>query len=682
MSIKRNYGESVQQESAGFAAERLVRLKELFPEIFTEGNKIDSDKLRILLGDTIDERPERYAFSWAGKREALRLLQIPSRATLIPAPKESVKFENTRNLFIEGENLEVLKLLYKSYFGRVKIIYLDPPYNTGNDFIYPDNYRDPLDTYLRMSGQKDEQGNLLTSKPNKNGHIHSSWLSMMYPRLFLARQLLHDDGIILVSIDDHEVHNLRLAMNELFGEENFIAQLVWEKGRKNDAKLFSVGHEYMLVYARSVSTLKEHGTIWREPKPGAQEIWDEYLRLRQVHGADDAAIEIALQDWYRALPDAHPSKKLSRYKHVDKWGPWRDRDISWPGGGGPRYDVIHPDTNQPCTVPESGWRFAAPETMERQIKLGLVVFREDHLLPPFRKAHLRPIPDELDDDSEMPFDENGQNGQEEEESTAVGMQVMPSYIYKQSQVAVKYLRGLMGVKLFDNPKDHEILARLIRYIAGDDEQAIVLDFFAGSSSTAEAILQLNRQFKTHLQFILVQIPEVTSEKSTARKAGYQTIAEIGKDRIRRVIAKMTETRTAESEDLGFKVFKLAESNFRSWTGVEKADPKAYLKQVQLFVDPLREGWNPEQLIFEVAIREGFDLGCRIKKVEQVKANTVFEVRSAEKDQSFYICLDKVVTLDALAPLSLSREAMFVCRDMALSDETAANLALQCRLKTI
>ena len=216
-------------------ADRLQALQGLVPEAFSEG-KIDFEKLRAALGELVDDAPERYAFSWAGKRDAMRLLQTPTRATLVPAPEESLDFDATHNLFIEGDNLEVLKLLYKPYFGRVKMIYIDPPYNTGNDFIYPDDYRDPLGQYLELTGQQDAEGNLLTSNPETSGRYHSAWLSMMYPRLFMARQLLREDGVIFVSIDDHEAYNLRMLMNEIFGEENFVESFVWKKSYGGGAK--------------------------------------------------------------------------------------------------------------------------------------------------------------------------------------------------------------------------------------------------------------------------------------------------------------------------------------------------------------------------------------------------------------------------------------------------------------
>lgn len=480
--------ERLAVQSPDVRVELLQRLKDAAPEAFTEG-KLDIEVLTALLGDATDAGAERFTFTWAGKRDTIAMLQAPTRATLVPDRAASIDFDNAQHVFIEGENLEVLKVLYRSYFGRVKLIYIDPPYNTGEDFVYPDNFNDPLDHYMRITGQKTDDGDYESTKTDKAGRFHSSWLSMMYPRLSLARQLLKENGVILVSIDDHEVANLRRLMDEVYGEENFVAQMVWEKGRKNDAKLLSVGHEYILIYAKSIAALKAEKTIWREEKPGAKEIWEEYLRLRAIHGEDDKKIEADLSDWYKGLPKSHPSKKWSRYRRVDKNGPWRDRDISWPGGDGPDYDVLHPRTGIACKVPEAGWRYSDPAEMQRQIKLGLVEFRDDHSEPPFRKAHIRPISEEL-------LEEETDETDESESGEEFASQVRSTYFYKQSQVSVKYLRKLMGAKVFDNPKDHEELARLFKYICGSEEHPIVLDFFAGSASSAEAVIRLAANGKT------------------------------------------------------------------------------------------------------------------------------------------------------------------------------------------
>ena len=249
--------EKVKQFTPSVVSERIEELKNLFPECFVEG-EIDFQKLREILGKSAEEGPERYNFTWAGRRDAMHLIQTLSLSTLTPSRKESINFDETQNIFVEGENLEVLKLLYKPYFGCIKVIYIDPPYNTGKEFVYPDNYKSPMDTYLRLTGQQDENGNLLSSNSETSGRYHSTWLSMMYPRLFTARRLLRDDGLIFVSIDDHEVHNLRMLMNEVFGEENFVSNIIWQKKytRSNDAKWFSNNHEYILVFARNKEKLK------------------------------------------------------------------------------------------------------------------------------------------------------------------------------------------------------------------------------------------------------------------------------------------------------------------------------------------------------------------------------------------------------------------------------------------
>lgn len=427
------------------------------------------------------------------------------------------------NLIIEGDNLLALKALLPTHAGRVKCIYIDPPYNTGNEgWVYNDKLNQPQ--FKEWIGQT-------VGKEGEDATRHDKWLCMMYPRSQLLKDLLREDGVIIVSIDDNELVSLRLIMDEVFGTENFIASLVWEKTRKNDAKFFSVGHEYAVVYAKSLNTLKSLKTVWREPKPGAAEIMQEYRRLRSIHGDDGKAIETALQEWYAELPKGHLSKKLSRYKHIDQYGPWRDRDISWPGGNGPRYDVIHPVTGKPCKVPERGWGFATPESMRQQIELGLVVFREDHTEPPFRKAHLAVIPEEY---VENPYEieDEGEEIENDSEDEAVGLQVMPSVIYKQSQVAVRKLRDLMGGKVFDNPKDHEVIARLLRYCTASGPDAIFLDSFAGSGTTAHSVLALNAEDKGNRRFILVQQQHDSKDDE---KKDINICQQITAERVRRVI---------------------------------------------------------------------------------------------------------------------------------------------------
>lgn len=647
--------DSLDLRSTDIAEEKRRELLRLFPEVATEGGKCDIERLKLALGDAVDVGKERYGMNWPGKADCFRTIQAPSLGALRPCPDESVAFASSGNLIIEGDNLETLKLLQKSYLGRVKVIYIDPPYNTGNDFIYPDNFAESLQTYLAYTGQVDEEGKKFGTNPETDGRFHSKWLSMMYPRLYLARNLLRDDGVIFISIDDNEVDNLRHICNEVFGEENFLATLVWEKTRKNDAKFFSLGHEYAVVYARSVGTLRENGVAWREAKPGASDVQRRYEELREVHRDDDAAVEAALRQWYRELPAEHPARALSRYKNVDRRGVWRDRDISWPGAGGPTYELIHPATGQPCAVPPTGWRFSTPEAMAEQIVQGLVVFREDHTKPPFRKAYLT----EVSEDST----ETEQNGE-------AGLQVMPSVLYKQAQVAAKYLRSLFGQDVFDNPKDHEVLARWIRYCTTTGSDDIVLDFFAGSGSTADAVLRLNAEDGGSRRFILIQLPEPTG------RTDYPTIAEITKERVRRVIAELTKElaghldfRGGAQPDLGFRVFKLAESSFETWNATGAGDGVELARQLELHVNHIRADRTPADLLYEILLKSGFPLTSPIESLA-LAGKTTYSIAGG----ALLVCLDRALTIEAIRALADQVPERVVCLDegFAGNDQLKAN----------
>lgn len=650
--------------SADPLAPRYEELKTLFPMVVTDG-RVDLEKLRALMGEAAATGPERYGLSWAGKSDALKTLRQQTTATLLPAPAESEKWDTTGNAIIEGDNLEVLKVLQHAYHGKVKLIYIDPPYNTGGDFIYPDDYAEGLNSYLQFTRQANEEGVKLTTNVNTSGRYHSRWLTMMYPRLFLARNLLREDGAILVSIDDHEVSNLRLLMDEIFGEENFVACLIWEKGRKNDAKLFSVGHEYMMVYARSQSELRERKTVWREEKPGARDIWTKYLELREKLGADNSAIERDIATWYAALPKSHPAKKWSRYKRIDANGPWRDRDISWPGGGGPRYDVIHPVTGKPCAVPERGWIYGKLEEMERQIRLGLVEFREDHTSPPFRKAHIKPTPEELID--------NESTDEDPEEEEGFATQVRGSYFYKQSQVSVKYLRTLLGGKVFNNPKDHEELAKLFKYVLGEETTGLVLDFFGGSGSSAEAVFRLNSEDCGSRKFILVQLPEPTGRKD------FPTIAEITKERVRRVIRKMESADASQLAladgpklDLGFKVFKLAPSNFSVWDpGLAPQDATGLGKQWELTADNVRADAGEQALLHELMLKCGLPLSSPIRTASAA-GMTVYLLDEGR----LLICLARELTREALRAMIDLKPQSVLCLDVGFKGRDALKVNAQ------
>jgi len=609
----------VSKTTPSVSDEQLEGLRTLIPQVFTEG-RIDADKLRASMGDIVDERPERYSFSWAGKRDAIRQLQVPSRATLLPARDESLDFDTTQNIFIEGDNLEVLKLLYKPYFGRVKMIYIDPPYNTGNDFVYPDNFADPLDTYLKLTGQKDSEGNLLTSNPETGGRYHSAWLSMMYPRLFLARQLLREDGVIFVSIDDHEVHNLRLLMNEIFGEENFVASVMWQKmySGKADATHFGIFHEYILCYAKNILTAETYLL------PRTEEMNARYSN-----------------------PDNDPR------------GPWLSNDLTASGErSGGHYPVVAP-LGKTFDSPQGKHWLYARHTMDELVRDNGIWFGKDGNAFPRLKRFLSDVQQGRRANTVWLYDEVGHT----DEATKEVKDLFPE-----------------NTELFETPKPSRLIKRMVQITTTSGDNNIVLDFFAGSCTTAQAVLELNRADGGNRHFIMVQLPEPTGNKQ------FPTIAEIGKERIRRVVARMKKGRDGQlpldkPEDLGFKVFKLAASNYKQWQGDPKGlqDPSGLVKQAELFADPLVEGWQPKNVLYEVALKEGYGLNVQ---VEETEVKGVQRVTDPDKSQSFYLTLAGKLALKNLRPLDLKKDDLFICRDSALNDEAAANLALQCRLKTI
>lgn len=691
---------STEAQSADLVADNINKLKALFPELVTEtsaGGKtataLNIDVLKALIGDTTaTDGDEKYGLNWHGKRKARQIALTPSTGTLRPVPAESVDWDATQNLMIEGDNLEVLKLLQKSYGrdgGQVRLIYIDPPYNTGKDFVYADNFQNSIENYQRLMGWRDVDGERISSLASRknteaSGRFHTDWLNMIFPRLRLARALLSANGVILVSIDEHEITNLRSVMNEVFGEENFLSCLTWEKGRKNDAKFFSNGHEYVLVYAKSQALLREQKTLWREEKPGARDIWEKYLELRVAHGDKDKLIEEGLQEWYSDLPKTHPAKKWSRYKRVDQNGPWRDRDISWPGGGGPSYDVLHPLTKLPCKVPERGWIYSTPEEMQRQVALGLVEFREDHTEPPFRKAHIRPIPQELEpvNAEEEASDEIEETEEDEEFAT----QVRGSYFYKQSQVSVKYLRTLFGKKVFNNPKDLDEISKLIKYTTADDSNAVILDFFAGSGTTGEAVMRLNSQDNGKRRYLLVQLPEPLEIKDKQQKIAAKycedqgkplNIAELTKERLRKA-GKLIQLENPDWKgDAGFRVFKLDTSNIRAWNP-NAADLKGSLFSNLEHVEP---GRSNEDVLYEILLKLGLDL-CVPMEQRQIAGKTVHSIGGG----TLLACLDEHISAADAEALALgmaqwreeqgtATETTAVFRDSAFENDVAkSNLA--------
>lgn len=637
--------------SPNLTQDNIAHIRDLFPGCVTEAKSedgsvklvVDFDQLRQELAESVVEGPqERYHLNWPGKREALLAANAPIAKTLRPCREESVDFDDTKNLFIEGDNLDALKLLQENYLGRVKVIYIDPPYNTGSDLVYRDDFATNSDEYLKSSNQVSTDGGKLVVNTERNGRFHSDWLSFMYPRLKIARTLLKEDGVIMISIDDSEVSNLKSICSEIFGESNFVASLIWEKGRKNDAKLVSVGHEYILLYCKNKELLKQRKTKWREAKPGAREIHDEYLRLRKIYGKDNQKVEAALREFYDSLPKTHPSKKHSRYNKVDEKGVWRDDNMSWPGGDGPRYEVLHPVTGLACAIPDGGWRYSTTEKMQEMINQGKVVFREDHSEPPIRKTYLIETDIESAEEDE---DIDSDDLSETDDSEDLPIQVAGSYFYRSALQASSELTKMFGSKIFSNPKDREVLARWINYV-GTEEGDVVLDFFAGSGTTGHAVMQIAATEKKNLRFILVQLPEAINPKAKGAKSAIKTltklgktahISEITKERLCRAGTELREIADVNSIDVGFRVFKIDTSNMADVYYTPDALHEANL---DLFVDNIKPDRTPEDLLFQVMLDWGVDLSLPINK-QSIQGKDVFFV----DDNVLAACFDASCSID-------------------------------------
>ena len=595
--------DKLKMHTPDLATAKIERLAELFPACVTESRSddgtvkraIDFDLLRQELSDHIVEGPqERYRLDWPGKREALLAANAPIAKTLRPCREESVDFDTTKNLFIEGDNLDALKLLQETYLGKVKMIYIDPPYNTGKDFIYDDDFSESVDSYLKRSNQSDEAVRLVANTET-NGRFHSDWLTMILSRLRLAKNLLQSDGAVFVSCDEVEQARLRLAMDEVFGMNNFVADMVWAAGRKNDSRLISVSHEYIVCYARDKDYLKEKGIKWRQRKKGLEDIYAQHEKLKREYRSDYGAMTAGLKAWYRDLPDSHPAKSHKHYAHVDVRGVYFPDNISWPGGGGPKYRVLHPVTGKAVKVPSRGWMTSDPEKMKQWIEEDRVHFGEDESSVPCIKSYL----------------------QDREEQTPY------SVFYQDGRAASKRLRALMGGDYFDFPKDEGVLQELIAmFTSGND---IVADLFAGSSPVAHAVMAQNAEDGGSRRCISVQIAEPIEEESAAFEAGYETIAEVGKERIRRAGRKIKGDNVGsdgiDQLDVGFRVLKIDTSNM-----AEVYYKPDEMKQDDLLgmVDNVRPHRSPEDLLFQVLIDWGLDLALPISR-GQIKGREVFFV---------------------------------------------------------
>lgn len=608
MIVNRAARERIADLSPDLRAETLARLRAAVPEAFSEG-QLDLDRLKALVGGTVEAGDERYTFSWAGRREAMAMLQAPTAATLRPDRANSVTFDTAQHVFIEGENLEVLKVLYRSYFGRVKLVYIDPPYNTGNDFIYPDNFADPLDHYLRITGQKNGNGDYLTSMPDRSGRIHSAWLSMMYPRLVLARQFLADEGLLLVSIDDREVHNLRLLLDQIFGEDAYLGTIVWKRRQVADNRNLnnvSVDHEYMVCYGR-----------------------------------DDASLTGRETD-------------KSKYSNPDNdpRGPWMSDNMTGLATKEQRpnlhYDLINPESGLSYPpLASRGW-IGGRDTMARLISENRILWPSSPTGRPRLKRFLCDL-----------------------RSGVTGFSTFQDFGYTTD--GTREIERLFGEKVFDFAKPLLAMKEIIAQCVVHDSAGIILDFFAGSGTTGQAVIELNRRDGGNRRFIGVQIPERTGTRK------FRTIYDIGLERLRRSAAEKQNGCVDEIQ--GIRSFRLGDSNIRRWTGIEEKDADAYAAQLDAFADTLIHDWQPEDVIWEAALREGYSLTSRIEQVPAA-ASKFWRITDPDRGQSFVICLESSIALNEVVALGLTREHVFVCRDVALDDTLASNLALQCRLKVL
>ncbi len=571
-------------------AKNIEEIKYLFPDAFTE-NKIDFDKLKQILGEYVNDNVERYNFSWNGKGKALRLAQSPSTGTLRPCKKESNDWNNTKNIYIEGDNLEVLKLLQKSYYSKIKLIYIDPPYNTGKDFVYSDNYQDTLKNYLNITGQYEKNGLKVSTNTDTSGRYHTNWLNMMYPRLRLARNLLKDDGAIFISIDDNEIENLKKLCNEIFGEENFIAQFPWQSRQsiQNDTDI-SNNHEYILSYAK----------IRRK----------ENRRLKESNSSK----------WFNERSFACLPLELDKDKFDnpdnDSRGLWKADPFDAPNiRPNLTYVIENPITKEKFLPPQGRcWR-TEEKTYKKLLDDNRIIFG--------KTGESRPQLKVFYEEKKIfgSIDNTWWTGEKCGTST---------------QGTKEQMQLFNGVAPFDTPKPVKLLSKIINLVSLPENNDIILDFFSGSATTADAVMQVNMSDNGNRKFIMVQIPEPIDKKSEIYKYGYKNICEIGKERIRRAgdNIKKKNGLLAENVDIGFKVFKLDSSNIRKWN----PDYDNLEKSLINYIDNYVEGRSDIDVIYEIMLKMGLDLNYLVEE-NYIDGKKIYCIEQGK----LIVCLDSYIT---------------------------------------
>jgi len=634
--------EKMDLSSMDVAAEKREQLRQClaaaFPEVMAE-DRIDFDQLKRVLGEWVEPDRERFGLNWPGKADCMKVIQAPSIAALKPCPEESVDWDTTENLFIEGDNLEVLKLLQKAYFGKIKMIYIDPPYNTGKEFIYPDKYSETLDTYLEYTGQKDGDGHKFSTNTDASGRFHSRWLNMMYPRLYLAKNLLREDGVVFVSIDDNESANLKIILDQAFGEENHLGTIIWKNSTDNNPTNIAVEHEYIHVYSKGRDFIDaEWKSIVSDVKDVVVGIGNEMISNYN----NDEIRQEKYSIWFRE--NKGQISPLDRYKFIDGKGVYTgSQSVHNPGKEGYRYDVVHPETKKPCRQPLMGYRFPE-DTMKKLIDEGRIIFGEDENKIIELKTYAKDFKDKLSSIIEI----DGRLG---------------SYDLNYSFPEM--------TRAFTNPKPVRLIGHILPYILKEDD--VVLDFFSGSCSTAHAVFDTNKKDAGLRRFIMVQLPEPCDENSAAAKAGFKTIADIGKERIRRVSSKIREEQAGRldlegaEQDLGFRVFKLSRSSFKAWDG--QVDDEQLKKQLEMHVEHIDAASSPEDILYELLLKDGFPLTTPVEKLE-IAGKEVFSIA----DGMLLICLEPELTEELMDGMAEMEPARVVCLDAGFrgNDQLKAN----------
>jgi adenine-specific DNA-methyltransferase len=621
-----NTNEKLDMQSPDLVNKNLEKLAELFPNCVTEsttGKAIDFDLLKQELSHAVVEgNKERYRLEWPGKREAIVTANLPTNKTLRPVREDSVNFDNTENIYIEGDNLEVLKLLQESYLGKIKMIYIDPPYNTGNDFVYKDNFTKDKEDELFESGQNNELNERLVLNPEATGRYHSNWLSMIYPRLKLARNLLKADGVIFISIADEEIHNLKKICDEVFGELNFISMFIHKNNSsKNQASLVSISTEYFICYAKQKESIK--GVEWRLEKKGAGDIARTFEKLKK-DGCSLFEIETEIKEMYKRPKFSH----LSRWNKVDEDGVFKDADLSREGG--PKdYSIINPTTNKECVVPQRGWGKSLEE-LKRLQELNLIWYGNEDT-PPGLKDYIQK------DDVSVP----------------------DNFWYYDNSVDTRWIKSTFGSLVFENPKPLEMITTIVGMAQTKSE--IILDFFSGSSTTAHATMALNSSDNGKRKFINVQVPQATDPKSGAYKLGFKNISEIGKERIRRAAKKIKEE-TGADIDYGFRVYRLDESNMQD---VYYRPQDLDQSKLDLFGDNVKPDRTEDDLLAQVMLDWGLPLSLKIEQIN-VTGKKVFKVA----DNSLFACFDKGIDEAFAKEIAKEKPLRIVFKDAGFKDDTA------------